>query len=92
MACKTPPGKKDPAKRKAKLSSGFFGILLAMHLCGEVDIYGFDQSDKHYYTKKNKSFMSGKRNQFYNRHKWVWEGKCLGFLRKGIYGNVTVHR
>ena len=40
---------------KHKLSAGFFGIALALNLCGSVDFYGFSQSRSHYYNKHKKS-------------------------------------
>ena len=37
-----------------KMSGGFYGILLALHLCGKVQLYGFGQSNDHYYVKGRK--------------------------------------
>ncbi|KAK3238779.1 hypothetical protein CYMTET_51241 [Cymbomonas tetramitiformis] len=33
--------------RRAKLSAGFFGIVLAINICGSVDIYGFGDNSRH---------------------------------------------
>lgn len=35
-----------------KASAGFFGIVLSMHLCAQVDVYGFDFGSDHYYKKR----------------------------------------
>ena len=56
-----PPGKTDRGKRDAKLSAGFFGIILAMHVCAEVNIFGFSQGEHHYYKKGDKKFMKVNR-------------------------------
>eukprot|EP00899_Mesostigma_viride_P018020 jgi/Mesvir1/26219/Mv02401-RA.3 len=44
-----PPPPHD--KMMEKLSGGFYGILLALHICGKVDLYGFTSSEGHYYKK-----------------------------------------
>lgn len=36
-------------------SAGFFGTVLALHLCGKVDIYGFTQRSGHYFEKLDRS-------------------------------------
>lgn len=33
------------------ISAGMTGILLAMHMCHEVDVYGFGQAETYYYPK-----------------------------------------
>eukprot|EP00873_Tetraselmis_striata_P018346 jgi/Tetstr1/438610/TSEL_027161.t1 len=53
-------------------SAGFFGTLLALHLCGEVSIYGFDQAATHYYHKK----PSTTTKPFEQRHGWGAEHHC----------------
>jgi hypothetical protein len=45
------PAPRDPGRANAKLSAGFYGIALAAHICGSVDVYGFRASDNHYYKK-----------------------------------------
>ena len=65
-----------------KLSAGFFGIMLAMHLCAKVSVYGFTQSPLgHYFKKekKNKGFSKG-RNVL-KRHFWEGERACLSALK-----------
>uniref|UniRef100_A0A7S2Z6B7 beta-galactoside alpha-(2,6)-sialyltransferase n=1 Tax=Chloropicon laureae TaxID=464258 RepID=A0A7S2Z6B7_9CHLO len=84
-----PPGVRDRGKRDAKLSAGFFGIVLAMHVCGEVNIFGFSQGERHYYKKGDKKFMKGK--PFYTRHRWLYESACMNLLREGAYEGVKVY-
>ncbi|QDZ24200.1 sialyltransferase [Chloropicon primus] len=84
-----PPGRTDRGKRDAKLSAGFFGIVLAMHVCAEVNIFGFSQGAHHYYKKGDKKFMKGK--PFYTRHRWLYESACMNLLREGAYAGVTVY-
>ena len=84
-----PPGIKDRGKSDAKLSAGFFGIVLAMHVCAEVNIFGFSQGERHYYKKGDKKFMKGK--PFYKRHRWLWESACMNKLREGAYPGVKVY-
>ena len=36
-------------------SAGFFGTVLALQLCGKVDIYGFTQRSGHYFSKLDRS-------------------------------------
>ena len=64
-----------------KLSSGFMGIALAMHLCGQVDAYGFEAKDGHYFQRKREA-----RTAFATRHNWQLERQCMGLLRtrKGL--------
>ncbi len=78
---------KDPGKRNAKLSAGFFGILLSLHVCGHVDVFGFNQGARHYYKKTNSKFMKG--HAFAGRHKWVWERECMKAL-PAMYDGVKV--
>lgn len=40
-------------------SAGFFGTVLALHLCGKVDIYGFTQRSGHYFEKLDRSKACG---------------------------------
>mmetsp|Transcript_7317 Transcript_7317/g.20634 ORF Transcript_7317/g.20634 Transcript_7317/m.20634 type:complete len:118 (-) Transcript_7317:481-834(-) len=67
-----------------KTSAGFFGLLYACHLCGEVSLYGFPgQATKqvHYYGKKEMTGKSGK-NPRELRHHWSFERHCLRYLAK----------
>lgn len=73
------------------LSGGFFAVQLALHLCGRVDVYGFDQHDEHYYDK-----VKQMGTPFAARHAWVYERRCLKQLassgEKGtLRGRVVVH-
>lgn len=86
---------KDPAcnpKCGAKASAGYFGILLAMNLCGKVDVYGFGSNSAkeqpHYYTKT----LSWARKDWQLRHHWAFERECLNELASGLVPGVTVHR
>lgn len=86
-----PPPPEDPTGGKAKLSGGFFGVTLAMHLCGRVDVYGFDQRDDHYYDK-----VKQVGSPFAARHAWAYERRCLKQLEysgeKGkLRGRIRVH-
>eukprot|EP00899_Mesostigma_viride_P016238 jgi/Mesvir1/24615/Mv21930-RA.1 len=74
--------KGDPAGGKSKLSAGFFGVALALHLCGTVDIYGFSQSDRRYY-KKSRNVGGG--HTFALKHNWKMERGCLNLLGKGLW-------
>jgi len=33
------------------MSNGFLGVVVALHMCARVDMYGFSQGKKHYYNK-----------------------------------------
>ena len=84
---------------KHKLSAGFFGIALALNLCGSVDFYGFSQSRSHYYNKhkKNSGGKGGQhRRRFGKRHSWNFERSCLNYLKKvgatgKSGGKITYH-
>jgi len=82
----------DP-KCGQKPSAGMFGILLAMNLCGEVDIYGFGSSaskdEGHYYKKT----MTWVRRDFGLRHHWSFERYCMAnVFREGQVPRVNVIR
>jgi len=63
----------SPLKCKSsKVSSGFMGILMAVQLCAEVDIYRFESSGNHYY-RKSKYLGS---QSFADRHFWAAERQC----------------
>jgi len=57
--------------RPPKISSGYYGILLALHLCGEVNVFLFDGTNKHYYKK----VVYGSQ-AFVARHQWEAERIC----------------
>eukprot|EP00242_Pyramimonas_sp_CCMP2087_P002567 CAMPEP_0198233248 /NCGR_PEP_ID=MMETSP1445-20131203/116142_1 /TAXON_ID=36898 /ORGANISM="Pyramimonas sp., Strain CCMP2087" /LENGTH=398 /DNA_ID=CAMNT_0043913939 /DNA_START=254 /DNA_END=1451 /DNA_ORIENTATION=+ len=81
-----PPAPMDPTGGKVKMSGGFYGILLALHLCGEVKLYGFGQSNDHYYTKGRKGVGA---TPFQVRHAWEYEGRCLRLLTQSKTGKIT---
>eukprot|EP00239_Pterosperma_sp_CCMP1384_P011776 CAMPEP_0197864404 /NCGR_PEP_ID=MMETSP1438-20131217/42646_1 /TAXON_ID=1461541 /ORGANISM="Pterosperma sp., Strain CCMP1384" /LENGTH=195 /DNA_ID=CAMNT_0043482649 /DNA_START=635 /DNA_END=1222 /DNA_ORIENTATION=+ len=72
-----PPPPYDPTNGKVKMSGGFYGIMLAMHLCGKVAIYGFGQTPDHYYQKGRKQAGA---TPFKVRHAWTYEHRCLSEL------------
>eukprot|EP00898_Chlorokybus_atmophyticus_P000540 jgi/Chlat1/1487/Chrsp12S02025 len=78
---------KEPNGGERKLSAGFMGVALAVHLCGSVDIYGFSESADHYYKKTHRSKTT---NKFDNRHNWVYERECLRVLKHNGMVNVKV--
>ena len=99
-----PPPPRDPGRPNAKLSAGFYGIALAAHMCGSVDVYGFRAADNHYYKKqpkidpngKSKSdncgrWGCGKDKPFKLRHMWSYERRCIDTMREGKIPNVRVH-
>jgi hypothetical protein len=59
-----------------KLSAGFLGVTLALHLCGTVDVYGFQSGSDHYYKRHDE-----KRTPFSERHSWDRERKCMSLLK-----------
>jgi len=89
-----PGGVSDPACRPKcgqKTSAGFYGVLLAMNLCGRVDLYGFGASsqseDKHYFKKPSASW---ERKDWIYRHHWSFERFCLGAYAAGKIPGVHV--
>ena len=48
-----------------KISAGFYGVLLAAHLCQEVNVYLFTGTKGHYYQKVSEPYLQshGRRNQ-----------------------------
>lgn len=59
-----------------KLSAGFLGFSLALHMCGSVDVYGFQSKSDHYFKRED-----AKRTPFSDRHSWDMERKCMTLLR-----------
>ena len=49
------------------------GTLLALHLCGQVDVYGFRNTNNHYYPK----FTKNTKTPFEQRHNWDLERECI---------------
>ena len=97
------PAPRDPGRANAKLSAGFYGIALAAHICGSVDVYGFRASDNHYYKKlakvdpngKDKSdncgrWGCGKDKPFKLRHMWSYERRCIDTMRQGKIPQIRV--
>ena len=62
----------NKSKDVFKTSAGFFGIALALHLCGQVNIYGFTQTEDYYYRKIR---VHSKRS-FNIKHNWASENYC----------------
>ncbi|KAK3242126.1 hypothetical protein CYMTET_48173 [Cymbomonas tetramitiformis] len=58
-------------------SAGFFGIALALHMCGKVNIYGFSQGSGHYFKKIDRS--RGQR-RFAAKHAWALERQCVNVV------------
>ena len=81
-----PPPRAVGAPPSLKISAGFYGIALALHLCAEVDVYGFNFSSGHYYKKSK----HGKR-AFDDRHSWAAEHECLRQLSAAKLPHVRVH-
>eukprot|EP00873_Tetraselmis_striata_P009135 jgi/Tetstr1/429399/TSEL_019311.t2 len=78
----------DPQGREP--SVGFFGVLLALQLCGEVTLYGFDQGGAHYYAKgfgHPQAQREGSERGVRGRHSWPFERQCLR-----AYGGVLRER
>eukprot|EP00241_Pyramimonas_parkeae_P005009 CAMPEP_0114237060 /NCGR_PEP_ID=MMETSP0058-20121206/7184_1 /TAXON_ID=36894 /ORGANISM="Pyramimonas parkeae, CCMP726" /LENGTH=366 /DNA_ID=CAMNT_0001349067 /DNA_START=31 /DNA_END=1131 /DNA_ORIENTATION=+ len=88
------PGIQDAAcnpKCGAKMSAGYFGVMLAMNVCSKVDIYGFGSNkakeQPHYYRK----VATWARKDWGSRHHWSFERHCIDQLRAGLVNGVTVH-
>lgn len=41
------PDARPPAARSFLATSGLFGIMIAMHKCAQIDIYGFQVHSRH---------------------------------------------
>mmetsp|Transcript_1694 Transcript_1694/g.4132 ORF Transcript_1694/g.4132 Transcript_1694/m.4132 type:complete len:531 (-) Transcript_1694:87-1679(-) len=67
------------SRRIKKTSAGLLGTIMAMHLCGKVDLYGFAQSDQHYYPKVLRT-----DRDWSTFHLWDLENKCIA-----SYANVV---
>lgn len=81
----------DRGKRgepRVKMSTGFAGVALALHLCDEVSLFGFNSSDGHYYDKAPTHGIS----RWERRHPWQVERSCLRTLarvkRVTLYGGA----
>lgn len=79
--------------RRAKLSAGFFGIVLAINICGSVDIYGFGDNKRHEgggnYFNKSKGSRGWKALSL--KHSWEVEHSCLQIIREqGLSRNLKI--
>ncbi|XRB05953.1 sialyltransferase [Pycnococcus provasolii] len=64
-----------------KISAGFFGIMLAMHLCAKVSVYGFGVSPLgHYFRKEAKNKGFNRNKDVTMRHFWNGERACLAAI------------
>ena len=80
---KPPKVKSNLKKSKNKqVSAGFAAIMVAMHLCGRVTVYGFGQAGKgHYYQhKRNRKKHATPVNE---RHQWNFENACKNQMKEG---------
>eukprot|EP00873_Tetraselmis_striata_P008810 jgi/Tetstr1/429074/TSEL_019038.t1 len=74
------------------LSAGFFGIQLAMHLCGRVSLYGFSEDQaQHYYASfvpamQPDSSAEGLVKVFTGKdaHNWGMERHCVNVYRRHV--------
>mmetsp|Transcript_2693 Transcript_2693/g.6323 ORF Transcript_2693/g.6323 Transcript_2693/m.6323 type:complete len:112 (-) Transcript_2693:174-509(-) len=57
--------------RLKDMSAGLTGIFLAMHICYEVDVYGFGHSGAYYYPKLKRTDRKWERIHF-----WELEHLC----------------
>lgn len=88
---KTLPEKEVQELKRRKLSAGYTGVALALSLCAQVDIYGFDSGDTHYYKKTaGETSQKATTKSREERHLWHGEKECMGYLRKGVVKNVKV--
>ena len=75
----------DPRRgeKRLKMSTGFIGVALALHLCGRVTLFGFSPAaavgaDGHYYNKT----ASRTALEWEIRHPWHLERDCLALVGK----------
>jgi len=59
------------------ISAGMTGILLAMHMCHEVDVYGFGQAETYYYPKLKRADRA-----WGTIHYWPLEHHCMDTYKK----------
>jgi hypothetical protein len=76
-----------------KISAGYYGIQLALNLCGSVDLYGFGTSKetretKHYFVKKSAQWD---RKGWSQRHHWSFERFCIDSFADGLIPDLRVH-
>ena len=75
-------------EKRLKMSTGFIGIALALHLCSKVTLYGFEAGagdNGHYYNKTNTRGLS----DWHIRHPWQLESDCIAVLKGGVVKNRT---
>jgi len=74
-----------------KMSAGYYGIMLALNLCGKVDLYGFGSAARkempHYFPKPSAQWD---RTEWALRHHWGFERFCLGKFRTGVVPGVEM--
>ena len=55
------------------MSTGFYGLAFALHVCKRVTVYGFRSNGSHYYrTPRTMGIQSWRA-----RHQWDTERACL---------------
>ncbi len=79
--------------QQAKLSNGFLGMVIALHNCASVSLFGFSQGSGHYYKKftgKPKGFgdptskIELNKRRHSGRHSWVAERACMAKLSREL--------
>eukprot|EP00242_Pyramimonas_sp_CCMP2087_P015675 CAMPEP_0198203406 /NCGR_PEP_ID=MMETSP1445-20131203/6700_1 /TAXON_ID=36898 /ORGANISM="Pyramimonas sp., Strain CCMP2087" /LENGTH=387 /DNA_ID=CAMNT_0043874793 /DNA_START=843 /DNA_END=2006 /DNA_ORIENTATION=+ len=82
----------DPAYdgRVTRLSGGFAGLMLAMSMCGEVNLYGFSQSEAHYYKKELglKKNPNSKPKPWYAKHYFTVEKLAFDMINHRLIPGV----
>eukprot|EP00958_Prasinococcus_capsulatus_P029013 scaffold7243_cov394-Prasinococcus_capsulatus_cf.AAC.8 len=73
-------GIKSTGQPRHKMSTGFQGILLAMHLCQRVAVFGIRQGTDYYYDKK----ATADHKSWSKRHPWSHEFRCLQQLSASL--------
>ena len=82
-------GKDNVLRKGVQTSAGFSAILFAMHVCGEVNVYGFSQGVGHYYRKPHVN--DSNRKNWSGRHHWNYEKRCMNIMRQGKVKGVKVN-
>ena len=79
------PSRGKHNEKRLKMSTGFIGISLALHLCKKVTLYGFQASGVgHYYNKTGTRGLA----DWHIRHPWKLEKDCTKVI--GKIANVKV--
>ena len=67
------PRRRAGAALRSKMSTGFYGLAFALHVCKRVTVYGFRSNGSHYYrTPRTLGIQSWRA-----RHQWDTERACL---------------